>query len=110
MEKAAAAASISTPAKEPESLRTNGPATAEQVAEIKRIVTELNQTKPGTAEKFKSLMAAKGLTKISDLSLRDSERLIQQLKAKAMEAFFDKALEPFVAAGETPTLPDPSKN
>lgn len=72
---------------------TESNATAEQVKTVKDILTELNQSKPGTTAKFKELMAASGRTTIANLSIAEADDLIAKLRLKQMEAFFDQKLK-----------------
>lgn len=69
-----------------------GPCTAAQVELAKQLVAELEQMQPGISKKIKAKLVAAGLSKISDLTLGDCERLLQQLGRRNIEEFLAASL------------------
>jgi hypothetical protein len=67
-------------------------ATDDQVATIKRLVNELEQQKPGTAEKFKLRLRESGHQKIADMSMENAAKLIEAIEQKKLKDFFDRLL------------------
>ena len=77
------------------SMQVDGPCTADQVATIKTLITEIEQLQPGTADKVKAKLVAVGLQKIVDLTFNEARTLEQALRVKNMEAFFAAKLQGF---------------
>lgn len=74
----------------------DAPCRDDQVAKIKSQLVELNQAMPGIVDRFKAKLSECGVGKIAELSIRDADRVIQQLQAKQIEAFFEMSLSKWV--------------
>lgn len=78
-----------------QSMEIDGPCTADQVATIKTIATEIEQLQPGITAKVRVKILEAGLQKLADLSCREADMLIQTLRLKNLEAFFTAKIEGF---------------
>lgn len=81
------------------------PCGPEMAARIKARLAEVNQTAPGTVEKFRAMMARGGVPKIENLLVKDAQVLLDALQGNGMEAFFGMT----VAQWPTPVDPDSVK-
>ena len=74
------------------SRQLTGPATAEQVAEIKQtLLPQLSQTHPDLYRRLVAKMKADG-RKFADLTFEQAHSLIEQIKLRNLEAFFSQSL------------------
>lgn len=81
-----------SPQPEQFSQAVEGPATAEQITEAKRLLGELEQTAPGTTAKFATAMKAAG-RKFADLTFEQCRSLIESLKLKTIEKWIEQGLK-----------------
>jgi hypothetical protein len=91
-----------------QSMEIDGPCTANQVATIKTIATEIEQLQPGITAKVRVKILEAGLQKLADLSCREADMLIQALRLKNLEAFFAAKIEGFAPRDIVPS--DEQKN
>lgn len=75
--------------------RHEDPATADQVAAIKTLLTEIEQREPGTVAKVSAKIKESGLQKLADLTFAEARILEQALQVKNLATFFDAALKGF---------------
>lgn len=85
----AGASTLPTDARQAENA---GPCTAAQVELAKSLISELEQLQPGVSKKIKAKLVEAGLSKISDMTLGDCERLLVQLDRRNVEEFFAASL------------------
>lgn len=78
-----------TPGASPEN---EGPCSEVQVAEAKRLLSELEQSKPGSVARFIEALKAAGFAKVADLSVCECDELIRHLGVKNLEAFIESTL------------------
>jgi hypothetical protein len=78
-----------TPGASPEN---EGPCSEVQIAEAKRLLAELEQSKPGSVERFITALKAAGFAKVADLSVCECDELIRHLGVKNLEAFIESTL------------------
>jgi hypothetical protein len=69
-------------------LDINGPCTPEHVAAVKEAMQDLEKELPGSTEAFIVNLADRDLV-VSDLTVLQCEQLIEAIKFKQMQAFFD---------------------
>jgi len=72
-------------------MQVAGPATAEQVAQIKSLCGEIKETHPELLSKLAARMKAAGL-KFAGLTFEQARALIEQLKLRNLESFFSQSL------------------
>jgi hypothetical protein len=78
-----------------------GPCSAEQVAQAKKLIVELQQSSPGVniSQVIKAKLVASGMSTLADLSMGDMDRLLQQLAAKTLERWINSQMvKPAAAA------------
>jgi hypothetical protein len=78
----------------------SGPASAGQVEEAKRLLTELEQLEPGITGRLKAKLVESGFQRLADLCFDDAEQLVIGLKRRNVEAFFGAVLRKPVAVKE----------
>lgn len=78
-----------------ESMSLIDPATAEQVAAIKSLLTEIEQREPGTVAKVSAKLKESGLGKLADLNFAEARNLEQALRVKNLATFFESSLKGF---------------
>lgn len=78
-----------------QSMELSGPATADQVAIIKSLLTEIEQREPGTVAKVSAKIKESGLAKLADLNFTEARNLEQALRIKNLATFFEAALKGF---------------
>ena len=78
-----------------QSMELSGPATADQVAAIKSLLTEIEQREPGTVAKVSAKLKDSGLAKLADLNFTEARNLEQALKVKNLVTFFEASLRGF---------------
>lgn len=76
-----------------QTMSSDGPCTPEQEGEIRRLVSEINQSKPGASKEFKDKFKATGLERLSQLTRPQAEALLARLKQKNITAFFEMDLQ-----------------
>lgn len=92
---AAEAEAVATDVAQGQSMELDGPCSADQVATIKALATEIEQLQPGIAAKIREKILSAGLQKLADLTCREADVLIQALRIKNLEAFFTAVLSGF---------------
>lgn len=75
------------------SVRNNDPATEPQVARIRQLGSEIEQSQPGFTARLAAKLRESGLVKLVDLTVSEADSLIQQLTIKNLDAFFAASLE-----------------
>lgn len=75
------------------SASVDGPATVEQVAEIKELLAQAEQIKPGTAADAIALLHGAGFAKFADLTFAQARELKAAIEANNIRNFFDSVLE-----------------
>lgn len=76
-------------------MRVTDPATAEQVAAIKTLITEIEQREPGTVSKVAAKLKECGLAKLADLNYQEAKNLEDALRVKNLATFFEASLAGF---------------
>ena len=74
------------------SASVDGPATVEQVAEIKELLAQAEQIKPGTAADAIALLHGAGFAKFADLTFAQARELKSAIEAQNIRNFFDSVL------------------
>lgn len=86
-----------------QSMELDGPCSADQVATIKTLATEIEQLQPGITGKIREKLLVAGLQKLADLTCREADVLLQALRIKNLEAFFTAAITGFTQRDQMPT-------
>lgn len=102
-EEAAAVLGESRQPDEAHQMLRSGPASAVQVEEAKRLLTELEQLEPGITGKLKAKLVESGFQRLADLCFDDAEQLVIGLNRRNVETFFGAMLRRPVAAKEEST-------
>ena len=79
---------------ESQSAESDGPATDEQVKQVKALLVTLEQQVAGTTKRFSANLAASGRKRIAELTFHQCQVLIEKLKNKDADNFFKEMLTP----------------
>jgi hypothetical protein len=76
------------------------PCSEADVAEIKKLLGQMEQLEKGFSDRFKKNLAASGRKKIADFTVMEAGRLKSAIATKQMDAFFASSLTPAATTGQ----------
>jgi hypothetical protein len=91
---------VDPPAGEKTQEFNSDPCSEADVAEIKRLLSQMEQLEKGFSDRFKKNLIASGRKKIADFTVIEAGRLKSAIATKQMDAFFASSLTPAATTGQ----------